>query len=426
MTSVLLGRYAAQTRPGSLSSPEDRSPALPLHGALSNFPSTNFPSTDDKCPRWLIDRKTGGVMPCMIPDLDRFHLLGCSPWRDGAGQYHIAVRYKETVGEGAKRQLLEMGLARCTYPERRVLDRVLLDPMPLSKVCWYPDRSDTIIYAAADFRLYRYAFSEGEKFPGSPTVPQPIRWEAATLGAGTIQFRDLCWSSNPALGGRLLASLSYYEESCPTCSELHLWWLQLSPDGEAIVAAGSMIALEESGAEKFWDDFHTPAVGTTPDGLPLLAYLARVRNRASWDLWVAPIVEGGVPGVPVLQLSAGRKLAEKCVVLEPVFSANGRWIHAAIWEGTSGEFRVKRLAVPRFEHRKAAGDSSPHSGCDVPACHLPRREEASESCDVDSSLSRFDDVQPTVRGAACARSAAPGDGLPAPGRCDLPANGVGR
>ena len=239
MSSVLLGRYTARPRPGSLSSPAIRSPALPLHGGLSNFPSS-----DDKCDRWLIDRKTGDVLPCTIPALNRFDLLGCSPWRDGAGQYHLAVRYKETAGEGAKLRLLEMGLARCTYPERRILDQVLLDPLPMSKVCWYPDRSDIIIYTAADGRLYRYAFSEGKKSPRSTIVPQPIRWEATTLGTGTIRFRDLCWSSNPALGGRLLASLSYCEESSPACSELHFWWLQLSPDGEAIVAAGSMITPE--------------------------------------------------------------------------------------------------------------------------------------------------------------------------------------
>ena len=74
--------------------------------------------------------------------------------------------YRETAYNGVECRLLELGLARCTYPERRILDRVLLDPLPLSKVCWYPDRSDTIIYAAADGRLYRYAFSGGAEDPG--------------------------------------------------------------------------------------------------------------------------------------------------------------------------------------------------------------------------------------------------------------------
>jgi hypothetical protein len=346
LSSVLLGRYAGKAQPGSLASCAIRSPALPLHGGLSNYPTV-----DDKCHRWLIDRKTGCVMPCAIPDLDRFDLLGCSPWRDGAGQYHLAVRYKETDGHGSKRRLVEIGLARCTFPGRRVLDRVVLDPLPQSKVCWYPDRSDTIIYAAANNRLYRYAFSEREKFPGSTRGPQPIRVEAAALRSGAIQFRDLCWSSDPALGGRLVASLRYCDESFPLCSDLHLWWLQLSPDGEAIVAAGKMIAPNERGAETFWDDFHAPAVGTTRDGSPLLAYLARVRDRTTWDLWVAPIEADGTDGGPVIQLSAGRKLAERCLALEPVFAANGHWIHAAIWEGTSGDVRVKRFAVPRFGHR---------------------------------------------------------------------------
>ena len=128
---------------------------------------------------------------------------------------------------------------------------------------------------------------------------------------------------------------------------------KLSADGQAIVAAGSMIAPEEDGAALFWDGFRWPAVGMTRDGLPLLAYLARVRGRATWDLWVAPVVEGVTAGVPGLRLSTGSKVAERCAPLEPVFSAGGRWIHAAVWEPTLGEIRVKRFAVARDEHRKA-------------------------------------------------------------------------
>ena len=348
VSAVLLGHFAARPSPDPSSSPAVRFPALGLHGGLNNYLTT-----DENCRRWLIDRKTGDLLPCTIPAMNRFDLLGCSPWRDAAGQYHLAMRYEETDGKGAKRRLLEMGLARCTYPERRVVDRVVLDPLPLSKVCWYPDRGDTIIYAAADGQLYRYAFSEGQKTPGSTIRPQPIRWEAATLNTGLISVRDLCWSSNRAPSGYLLATLCFCDESSATFTELHLWWLKLSADGQTVVAAGSMIAPEEGGAEKFWDSFRLPAVGTTRDGRQLLAYLARVRGRTTWDLWVAPIVEGVTAGVPALQFSAGHELAENCAPLEPVFSAHGRWIHAAIWEGTHREIRVKRFAAARDERRKA-------------------------------------------------------------------------
>src|SRR5262249_19605818 len=154
---------------------------------------------------------------------------------------------------------LEMGLARCTYPEGRVLERVTLDPPPRRTVRWYPDRDDTILYIAGDGRLYRYTFTGENGTRGHAARPQPIRWEADTPAAAQVRCQDLCRSSDPALGGRLLASLGSRSHH----GEPDLWWLELSPDGGAIVAAGSMIEPEEEGAARRWDAMRLPAVGTT-------------------------------------------------------------------------------------------------------------------------------------------------------------------
>ena len=209
MTAVLLGRYGARPRQSPLPSPSVRSPALPLHCGLSDHPCA-----EGKSQRWLLDRRTGGVFalldPHVLDSLRPVRMFALAGWaRDSIT---FAVRYKETFGKGAKLRLLEMGLARCTYPECRILNRVLLDPMPMSAIRWYPDRSDRIIYVATSARLYRYSFSGGEKFSGM--IAQPIRrWQAATLAGRDASAFGMCAGRAILVLGRgaLLSSLCFWD-----------------------------------------------------------------------------------------------------------------------------------------------------------------------------------------------------------------------
>src|SRR4051812_26704599 len=86
-----------------------------------------------------------------------------------------------------------------------------------------------------------------------------------------------------------------------------------------------------------------PCLGRSPDGEPLLAYLARDEGRTIWELWLLPIASaasGQPPGVRVL---AGRRLAEGCATVPPTFSGDGRWVYAWIPDGA--RIRPERFAT---------------------------------------------------------------------------------
>ena len=153
VTAILLGRYAGP-RNDPRSPGDARAPAVPLYRGPSGY---SWFAGANACR--MLDTATGAVMPCVIPGLDVYHVLGCSPWRDGTGQYHLVARYKDNGGDRTRRRVRELGLALCAYPSGEILDRVELDRLPIGPVCWYPDRSDRVLFIANDGRLYRYGFS---------------------------------------------------------------------------------------------------------------------------------------------------------------------------------------------------------------------------------------------------------------------------
>ena len=371
LAAVLLGRYGGEPRADSTVSRPVRFAAVPLHAGLSNYPVVGDGGT-----RWLMDRKTGKSFPCAVPGLDRFELLGCSPWCDGAGQYHLALRYKQTEGKGSRLRLVEMGLACCTYPERRILNQGPVYPLPLRAVCWLPDRSDTIVYAAAGGPLFRYTFTDLAKSHATPPEPQPIRWRVASLADRRVFIQDLYWPRNPALGGRLLAALCFCDGSCSSDNPLELWWLQLDPDGQAIVSAGPMVEPEEvESAEVVRDDRRQPVVGTTRD---------REAAAGLHGTRTGPIGVGVVGGADRRRSDAGR--ARRPDLRRP---QAGRSLRAA---GTGllleravdpcrdlGETRSRcpREAIRRRPGRSRRGAEvvpSVRKGCDDPRGHSRRRE----------------------------------------------------
>jgi hypothetical protein len=115
------------------------------------------------------------VSPCTIPDPGRLDLLGCSPWRDAAGQFHLVARTVNPAGDVRLAPAGKIILARCTYPAGRVLGRVVFDRMPSGPVCWSPDRGDRILFAGGDGRLYLYDLPLGERPGILMSSPRPIR-----------------------------------------------------------------------------------------------------------------------------------------------------------------------------------------------------------------------------------------------------------
>jgi hypothetical protein len=328
LVAALLGRPAPEP------APRPRQPAFPRYlGTDGNY----FGSFPDN-PPVLLDTETGALVPCPVAGMGQVGPLGCSPWRDGAGQYHLAGTARESASGSHV-------LMRCAFPAGRVLDQVKIDVLAFGRPCWFPDGSDRILFAGGDRRLYVCDFGEVRRAGRSnPAQPRALRWEVEPPGVGEVWFHDPCWPGRPALGGRLIVALALAEDPArPDCTS-QLWWLQLSVDGDAIVGAERAIVPEAPPRGPRPPQESLPSVGMASDGTPLLAYMAQNRHGGPLEVWVSPISPAAPDHGPRVLHAAGRKLAESCAYVLPAFSADGRWVYA--WRWVDGKLRPERLAVP--------------------------------------------------------------------------------
>jgi hypothetical protein len=342
LVAALLGR----STPEPAAEPEPRQPAHPRYLGTDGSYVGDFPGQ----PPVFLDTETGALAPRPVAGMRYIGPLGCSPWRDGEDRYHLA-------GVGLDEATGGYTLVRCTFPAGRVLDRVKIEMLTRGPPCWFPDGSDRILFAAIDRRLYVFEFPQVRRGGRSDSAsPHAVRWEVEPPGVGDVWFHSACWPSGPALGGRLIVALSSIEDASRREWKSRLWWLQLSPDGDAIVGAERAIVPESPGRGQVRPQEFLPSVGMASDGTLLLAYMAENRYQGPLELWVSPITPAAHDHGPRVLGSAGRKLAEGCAPVLPVFSADGRWVYD--WRWVDRKLRPERLAVPSM----ADGPSAPWSG----------------------------------------------------------------
>lgn len=328
--AVHLGRSAPATAvPRSLR----RWPSPPLLGVKFCTYS------DARTSPFILDAETGAVVPFSLPDDSGLDLLGFSPWRDAAGESHMIALQRINICERDDSTDESYELARYTFPSGRLLDRVVLPVPPIGSVCWFPDGSDRILFAGGDHRLYLHDFMDGVEAARSSPAPRPraLQWQCDLPGEGPVQLQDPFWPAAPGLGGRLLVSMTLYQDDSRPGGGPQLWWLQLDPDSATIVATGRLVVPEESGSIPVDEEERLPCVGTMRDGTLMLAYLTRTPECSNWDLWVAPITFAGPGRAPCVLQSSRRKLATGCAGIVLAFSADGRTIYVSLRDkGVSG------------------------------------------------------------------------------------------
>jgi hypothetical protein len=283
----------------------------------------------------FIDRQTGRMFQVEFPVEDVLDYAACSPWRDEHGQFQVVSRWMKRTKDGLLPQ--EFGLARFTLPEGRLTDRVELDVVPVGDPCWVPGSASRILFVGGDGVPYHYSFdatSDGAAGEDpSQAKPRRVSWRTAMPGIGVVAFRDIIWPSEPALGGRLIASIWYLDrfQGQTRFVGSQLWWIQLSGDATAITAAGRLTPADSDvPTEAIDEEERLPQVTRTAEGGLALAYLHRSAGQASWELRVAPIAIDPDTGSPLVRRQEYRSLTEGCVATAPVFSLDGRWLYAVV------------------------------------------------------------------------------------------------
>jgi hypothetical protein len=123
----------------------------------------------------------------------------------------------------------------------------------------------------------------------------------------------------------------------------------LSESGTVVVAAGRLLvsSSDAAGVDVTWSEERCPSVGMSHDGVLMLAYIAIPMGQRPGGLWLAPITVESRAGNPFprVEASAARLLTPTSVAAPPAFSADGRWIYAAVRETPDGEVRLKQFAI---------------------------------------------------------------------------------
>jgi hypothetical protein len=306
----------------------------------------------------FLDPESGKYLEVSLPAGDVLELASCSPWKDGRGESQVAGRW--TLRKRGRSDLwedvvLELGLARYTFPGGEVLDHVATDVVPTRRPCWVPGPLPRILFTAGDGQLYRFDFEdaggrlrsrrEGDAHPD----PYPLRWRTPPPGKGLI-IRDPNWPTAATWERRIIVSLSYHErreDGTPALADPQLWWLRLNPEVTAIEEAGRLTHPEPS-LLRFNEIM--PGVTTLPGGGLLVAYLTQQEGRRGWSLRVAPLAPDAASGRPRVDDRAGLDIAEHCVAAPPTFSADGRWVYSLI-RATPGQVLPRRHSVSEASRR---------------------------------------------------------------------------
>ena len=205
-------------------------------------------------PAEFIDGVDGRTTTVAAPEGETWHYLSPSPWRDEDGAVEAVGRFTRPRLRGRDAGASTYGLVRLRLPEAEVIERIDLDVLPTGRPAWNPIDDGHVLIAAGDGRLYSYRFAPRDEVCGLITTPErqatvgtdivAVEWACRPPGLGEPYLTDPVWSAIPELQNLVVVSLT-----TPTAApdgairygSTSPWWLELSADGERIVAAGPLL-----------------------------------------------------------------------------------------------------------------------------------------------------------------------------------------
>ncbi len=296
----------------------------------------------------LVDRTTGRTEPLVVPAAEKWGLLSVSPWRDQDGKLEAAGRWVSRVGESEKMAFCGMGLFRVS--DGTVLGRVNLEVLPTGRPCWVPGRPREFLFPAGDGQLHRCRLN-GDGDDGTPPNQKdrragswkrageldPVAWRCERPGPGETYLADPEWSPDPRLRPFVIVSLRRQEEvgGKRVYAPSTIWWLQMSEDADAIVAAGRLTASGSRSAALVPLVERFPSVSVGSDGRLTLVYLTRGPGASSWRLCQSALELDPKTGKPALapDRALAEVLGEGLAPAHVIPSTDGRSVYASAAAG---------------------------------------------------------------------------------------------
>src|SRR5262249_2482126 len=157
----------------------------------------------------------GRIITMTLPNHDALLFARSSPWEGPDGQVQVVGRWLSRNDDGPTGGIRQVGVARCTFPDGKVLNRIAVDGVPVSAPCWFADRSPRVLYGGTDGQLYQLEFPDNtdddDAEPDRDVEPQRVRWACTMPGDGEVRISDPTWPADPRFGGRLFVSLTYID-----------------------------------------------------------------------------------------------------------------------------------------------------------------------------------------------------------------------
>jgi hypothetical protein len=304
----------------------------------------------------LVDRTSGQLDRLRVPENDRWGLIAVSPWHDPEGDLEAVGRWARRTASAPAQEFCGLGVFRLS--DGTVKYRVATDLLPTGRPCWVPGRRGEFLFPAADGQLYRWRaggrsgdFDEHEESGptasrrGSMPDLQVVQWRCERPGAGATFLNDPVWLWKPGSGRFVIVALSLRQRTGaksvyrpPT-----LWWLEISPQGDAIVAAGPLtrLAREGAGTERIMERF--PNIAAAGERIRLV-HLKKVFGKGDWSLCSSELEIDRATGGPRIKSTETepRVLASTMAPAFPVLACDGQRVYA-----TDASGGVKSLAIPR-------------------------------------------------------------------------------
>jgi hypothetical protein len=299
----------------------------------------------------LVDLATGRSTAIHLPPGEEWSLLSVSPWRDSGGGLEAVGRW---VSRG---QEIVWGWGLVRLSDGTVLDRIALDKLPTSRPCWIPGRIRSLLFSNGDGRLSQCQLSPrgdaGDSWeasndgPGRAVAPMPVDWRVRPPGLGEVYLADPVCSADPRLRKWVIVALSLKRRRAETVvyQSSRLWWLELSDQADAILAAGPLSGPAgddpEPAAAERW-----PSLAVDAGGTIRLVWLARRPGKGSWRLCSSVLRLDPETGRPRLdpKLAATIGPDAPLATAPPVISADGSRVFRFTGPGLIASAPVARLS----------------------------------------------------------------------------------